>query len=203
MKLIEVDKQEYKSIISKPYHCFNDAFFNELNKKNCENLYYILFKDKKFRLGIIGGKIENNFHSPFSAPFGGFSYVSNSLSHIKYLESASKLLEDFCNMNGMNKINITLPPSIYSSNFITKQLNSLFRLEYKILSIELNYHFKNNLINNNYIGNLATSSRKFLKQSFKSNLTFYKCTNLDDNIEAYRVIAQNRSIKKFTTKNEI
>jgi hypothetical protein len=39
--------------------------FNQLNEDKCEAVYYLLFKDSKYRLGLIGGVRDNVFTSPF------------------------------------------------------------------------------------------------------------------------------------------
>ena len=200
MEIIKVNSHEFESVISDPYHCFNTAHFNEVNENKCDELHYLLFKDKKYRLGIIGGKLKDKFISPFSAPFGGFSFVSEGVNLIKYIDQAIGLLEDWCHAGGMNKIHITLPPSVYNPIFISKQLNSLYRFGYDFSSIELNYHFINKSVENNYIENIPASARKSLKQSLKNNLSFYKCKNSKENIEAYEIILKNRTAKNFPLK---
>ena len=75
MEILEVDSSEYQNLIPAPYHVFGSASFNELNKGKCDEVYYLLFKEGKFRLGLIGGRRGNLFTSPFSAPFGGFAYL--------------------------------------------------------------------------------------------------------------------------------
>ena len=197
MEIIAVSSHEFASVISKPYHCFNSGSFNEINKINCDEVYYFLFKDKKYRLGIIGGKKGNDFVSPFSAPFGGFSFLSEGKNLIKYTEQAIGLLDTWCIKAGIEKISITLPPPIYNSNFISKQLNSLYRSGYSIVAIDLNYHFINKDVAIDYMGNIPASARKTLKQSLNNNLVFYKCSGPKENRDAYEVISKNRISKNF------
>lgn len=199
MKIIQVSSAEYSSIIPRPYHNFNQSSFNEVNAGNCDEVYYLLFKDKKYRLGIIGGKRKHEFHSPFSAPFGGFSFLSEGVS-LKHIDLAISLLEVWCIENEFDKIIITLPPNIYNNTFISKQLNSLYRQKYRIKALDLNYHFENISIEHDYVNNIRPSARKFLKQSFGNNLVFDKCKNTNEESEAYQVICQNRSSRNFPLK---
>ena len=80
MELSRVSAKEYKNSFEVVFHVFNTVEFSELNSDKCESLHYLLFKDKKVRLGIVLGERENMLLSPFSAPFGGFTFVkSNSV----------------------------------------------------------------------------------------------------------------------------
>jgi hypothetical protein len=196
MVVREVTSVEYSKIIPEAYHCFNSSNFNKVNCNNSEKVCYLLFKDKKYRLGIIGGIRNNQFYSPFSAPFGGFSFLSSDVS-IEYIESAVRLLEYWCAENKINEINITLPPNIYNKKFISKQINVLHRNLYSINSIDLNYHFINKYIQREYIDSIWHSARKSLKRSLKNNLLFYKCSNVREEEDAYKVICKNRSSKGF------
>ncbi|MDA8950964.1 hypothetical protein N9H70_09935 [Pseudomonadales bacterium] len=197
MEIIPVSSHEFASVISEPYHGFNCAFFNEINKINSDEVYYLLFKDKKYRLGIVGGKKDGGFASPFSAPFGGFSYLSQGINTIKYLEQAIEILDNWCIAADLKKISITLPPPIYNSKFISKQLNSLYRSGYNIVSIDLNYHFINKDAESGYMENISASARKQLNQSLNNKLTFYKCGDSEDRRDAYKVISRNRISKNF------
>lgn len=97
-------------------------------------------------------------------------------------------------------MSITLPPPIYESTFVSKQLNVFYRSGYKIESIDLNYHFCNADIESNYSDRIHASARKALKRSIDSNLTFYKCTTRKDFLDAYDVIYRNRKAKNFPLK---
>jgi hypothetical protein len=196
MELIQVSGSDYSSIIPNPYHCLNDASFNEVNKMNCEAVHYFLFKDKKYRLGVIGGKDKKKLITPFSAPFGGFSFLSKDVS-IKYIEEAISLLEEWCKRNGLERICFTLPPAIYNPTFTSKQLNSLYRSGYQITALDLNYHFINKDVEVDYFKLIRASARKLLKQSFNHNLFFFKCGNTKENIDAYEVIRKNRNARNF------
>jgi hypothetical protein len=196
MEIIKVTQDEYKNIIPNPYHVFNNADFNVSNESKCERIVYLLFKDTKYRLGIIGGINDNKFTSPFSAPFGGFSFLKEDI-RIKYIEEAIVLLTEWCRLQNLKKICITLPPSIYDNKFITKQINALYRNDFNIENIDMNYHFESENFKNNYINSIWYSARKSLKKSFTNDLLFKFCSSLDEKQEAYSVIEKNRNERGY------
>ena len=76
MEIVAVDQREYSRIITNPYHIFGSAGFNHVNEAKCDSVHYLLFKDSKYRLGIIGGIRNNVFLSPFSAPiYNNFPFL--------------------------------------------------------------------------------------------------------------------------------
>ena len=79
MEILEVSPGEYAEVIDAPYHVFASAVF------------YLLFRDDKYRLGLIGGRRNNIFLSPFSAPFNGFSFISPRI-RLEYFEAALRSL---------------------------------------------------------------------------------------------------------------
>lgn len=56
MELSRVSAKEYKNSFEVVFHVFNTVEFSELNSDKCESLHYLLFKDKKVRLGIVLGE---------------------------------------------------------------------------------------------------------------------------------------------------
>jgi len=54
MELIEVSAEVYHSTISDTYHLYGSSFFNQINEYKTDKIHYLLFKDNKYRLGIIG-----------------------------------------------------------------------------------------------------------------------------------------------------
>jgi hypothetical protein len=112
---------------------FNTKEFAELNKHKCDEIHYLDFNG----ISIILGEKDGEFHSPFSAPFGGFSSLQSKPS----LERVEKACENFYEWlkEKNKKCHITLPPSIYGEYLI---FQSFFCLQNKGFSIEytdLNY----------------------------------------------------------------
>lgn len=198
MNIIELDSKEYDELIN-PYHKFNSAKFNSLNSFRVEDVKYLIFKDSKVRLGIIGGISNNTFKSPFSAPFGGFSYKKEPVK-LEQIEKALDLLQEWALNNSIDKIQLTLPPQIYNSSFISKLINTLYRKDFSINTLDLNYYFKSkNIIDEEfYISKILWhNARKSLKRAFSNNLEFIVANSLDEKKEAYNIIKQNRAEKNY------
>lgn len=197
MEIIETSYEEYSKIIPNPYHFFNTSAFNNLNKAKCEQVYFLLFNNGKQRLGIVGGVINYVFYSPFSAPFGGFSFVTGEVK-IGYIEESIELFIEWCRSKMIKEIKITLPPQIYNSTFIAKQANCLFRKGFKIENVDLNYSFSTNLFDQNYAENvLWRNARKNLKNGLSNNLSFKACNIENEKLEAYNIINKNRESRGF------
>ncbi len=194
MEIIEVSADKYSEVINKPYHIYGSAAFNELNKNKCEKLFYLLFREGKFRLGLIAGAKDNNLFSPFSAPFGGFSFISSGV-RIKYIEEAIKSLKHWATDKQFSSISLTLPPSFYESTYISKQINCLWREGFEISKIELNYSFDLVNFSNSYVDNLWYNARKNLRIANSAGLKFILCTSDDEKESAYNIILHNRKKK--------
>jgi hypothetical protein len=191
MEVFEVSAKEYAEVIKTPYHVFGSAPFNNLNKDKCEEVFYLLFREGKYRLGIIGGYREKTFFSPISAPFGGYSFVSEDI-RLQYLEEATRLLEEWAVRKEFFSISMTLPPSIYDSGFLSKQLNCLWRQGFEISEIDLNYSFDLGGFDDRYIERIWYNARKNLRISINAGLKFTKCKTDEEKEMAYEVIRKNR-----------
>ena len=196
MIIEEVTYEVYNKIIKNAYQCYNDASFNEVNSEKCDEVHCLLFKDSKYRLGIIGGQINGQFLSPYSAPFGGFAYVSNEIS-INYIENAIDLLVDWCEDKEIKKIIIGLPPPIYEKNFIANQINVLYRHGFSIDSVDLNYQLELIKLNESYLKSLPYAGRKALSRGLRSDLGFIKCDTDTEKQNAFNIIQINRSKKGY------
>jgi hypothetical protein len=191
MEIIEVGAKEYTEVIRTPYHVFGSAAFNDLNRNKCDEVSYLLFRDGKYRLGIIGGIRNNVFYSPFSAPLGGFSYVSSDV-RLQYIEEAIKSLKQWAKEKGFTSISITLPPSFYETSFLAKQVNCLWREGFEISQLELNHSFDLNFLDENYSEKIWYNARKNLRVAINAGLQFNKCTIEEEKFLAYDIISQNR-----------
>lgn len=191
MEILEVSPKEYAETIKTPYHVFGSAAFNVLNSNKCAGVFYLLFREGKFRLGIIGGIRDNVFYSPFSAPFGGYSFISGDI-RIQYIEEAIRLLKNWAIEKRFSSISITLPPAVYDSNFITKQINCLWRQGFTISEADLNYSFELEYFDDDYQEQIWYNARKNLRISFNAGLQFRKCTTDDEKLLTYNIISKNR-----------
>lgn len=199
MEILEVTVEEFTKVIKNPYHAYGMADFNNLNKNKCDQVFYLLFKEGKYRLGIIGGFKDNVFYSPFSAPFGGFTYLSNDI-RLQYIEKSVVLLRQWATERRISLISITLPPKIYSASFIAKQFHCLWRDNFEISRVDLNYSFDLLSLNNNYFEHIWHNARKNLRIALKYGLQFYKCLTSDEKYLAYNIIYNNRKDRGYPLK---
>ena len=196
MEINCVDSREFEKVTQESVHVFQLAAFNDLNKDKCDSVHYLIFRDTKNRLGIVLGKTNNVFFSPFSAPFGGFFPIVGE-TKLSYFENALDLLIEWVKSNGGNNLSITIPPEVYAQSFISKQLNSLWCKGFEIKDIDVNYAYYLKNFDKNYIGNLPRNARKNLNIALKSNLSFSFCGSEEDQKLAYGVIKQNREARGF------
>jgi hypothetical protein len=195
MEISEVTYDIYRTIINTPSHAFNSAEFNNLNSLKIEKLYYLIFKDTKYRLGIILGVRNKVLISPFSASFGGFESVNNEIK-LYQIDTAIEVLILWSKQNKFDGINLVCPPSFYDSNFYTKVSNCLFRAGFETINTEINYHFESSNLNENYLSSIWHNARKNLKKSLSYSLVIRKVEPSEE-IEVYNIIAQNRKERGF------
>lgn len=196
MEIVEAGYKEYAYIVQNTYHVFGSAAFNQINEDKVDAVYYLLFKDGKYRLGIIGGIRNNIFQSPFSAPFGGFSFIQDDI-RISYIDEAIQLMENWAKSKNLDGIKITLPPTIYQPSFLAKQINSLYRNRFLINSIDLNYAYALQKFNADYAASIWYNARKNLKIALQNDFSFKQCENSIEQQTAYNIIKQNREARGF------
>ena len=196
MELIELTSKEYNQYFPKTHQVFNSVAFNELNAPKVDVVHYFVFKDSKARLGICLGEKDGVLKSPFSAPFGGFSY--NADDHkFKCVEEAVVLLEEFASKNN-KKLKVTLPPDFYGSAIINETVSSLIRSGFKVSHIDMNYQFYIKDFDS-YTEKIDSKSRNKLNQALQSDFSFIKLnSSLDADVErAYKVVKANREYRGF------
>jgi RimJ/RimL family protein N-acetyltransferase len=197
MKIEVITSKEYQDVLSNAYQIFNSANFNELNKEKCDRIHYLIFRDTKIRLGLIIGQRGDKVFSPFSAPFGCFSFVNEKIE-IKQIDEAVQELDNYLKENNISSIKFVLPPLFYNVSFLSKLVNALNRNHYNIAYIDLNYIFKTVLIDENYIDKiLHSNARRNLNRALKQNLIFQKTENIDI---VYDIIQKNRESRGFSLR---
>ena len=196
MEIVELTSKEYQQYFKETYHVFASSDFNTLNAEKCEEVFYLIFKDNKVRLGIIGGLKDKIFFSPFSAPFGGFSFIKQDI-RLQYIEDAIVLLEEWSKLKKLKGIQITVPPFIYNESFISKMTNTFFRKGYKTKNVDLNYSFDLNNLNSNYPNLLWRNAKKNINRSLKQDFIFKVCESTIEKETAYQIIKKNRETKGF------
>lgn len=191
---IGVAKEAYEQVIQHPYHVFNTASFTELNSRKCEEAFCLLYKDTKYRLSLTAGIRDGILLSPFSAPFGGFSFLKQDVQ-IPVIEKAVKQLEVFALLKSCIGIRLILPPLIYNETFLAKQINVLYRMGYRNSNLDLDFYIP--LQNGeSYEELLWYNARKNLRISQQQGFEVTVC-NEDEKAQQtiYEVIRENRISK--------
>ena len=199
MEVIDVGVNGYKQVFPSTYHQFNSAEFNLLNEARCNQLLYLVFKDTKNRLGLIAGINGNELYTPFSAPFGGFSFVREDIS-IDQIEAGVEALIQYATDKGYGAIHYTMPPLFYQQGFNNKLLNILSRKNFQVVAVDLNYEFNLQKFTENYEADIWHNARKNLRISVKQGFDFIKCETPETKSVAYEVIKENRSRKGYPLK---
>ena len=195
MEILELSSNEFSQVFVAPYHVFNSVKFSELNKHKCDTLHYIAFKDSKIRLGIILGEKDCKLHSPFSAPYGGFT--SNKSVDVEMYDNAVVCLKQYANERNM-RVHISLPPIIYGNTHISKSFSALMRGGGRIMYSDLNYHY--NLSDfDNYEGNLERNAKKNFHNAKRNVFEFHWLSCADPrNVErGYEIIRKNRNTRGY------
>lgn len=196
MNVFEVSSQEYDRTFGKYAAIYLSPKFNDLNRLKVDGLKCLLFADDKVRLGLIAGIKDNELHTPFSAPFGGFSAVKNNVG-LESLSLAVKSLESYAHELGVTGINITLPPMFYCETMTSKVMNALYCNNFDVSNVDLNHHFDLSRFNENYPQSLIQSSRKNLRIACEKGMSFRECDSLEDREMVYDVIRLNRQSKGY------
>ncbi len=199
MELIEVTYDQFAQVIPEPYHAFNKSTFNSLNANKYDQIHCWLFKDGKYRLGLICGEKNSRLVSPFSAPFGGFSFLRNDIS-IGLIDDAIDVLIDRSREKCILSISITLPPLFYEERFISKVLNSLYRKNFIINSVDVNYAYDLRDFSDRYVESIWRNARKNLKTALEEKLKLVLCEDGQSRQRAYEIIKYNREIKRYPLK---
>jgi len=191
-----VTKEDYTEVLGASYHVFGTSSFNFLNVDLGYDVLYILFKDNKYRLGIIGGVSDSCFYSPFSAPFGGFSFVEENVT-ILQIEQAVIELKKMLSIRAINLIKISLPPLCYNPNFVSKQIIAFRNCGLYESSIELNFFFQTRNFTDNYTSLLWRNARKNLNKAMLNGLFFLTDSSLAFKERSYHIIRKNREQKGY------
>lgn len=195
MEIQRITASEYEKVFSTPYHIFNSAAFSELNKDKCEDIHYLVFKSSKIKLGIILGERDGLLLSPFSAPYGGFSF-NRHVDVNSYDESVAEL-KKYADSLG-KKVKITLPPCFYSDSHVTKSFSALVRGGARVLYTDINDQYPLNKFAS-FEDHLQRNARKNFHNSQSRDFVFEKLDSgkYQDVARAYNVIKQNRESRGF------
>ena len=190
MTIEEVSLEEYSALPFKHPHVFNTPGFAALNAHKAERLHCLTFSDEsRLRYGIILGEREGWLLSPFSAPFGGFSYCR--APHLESLDAAAECLLDYARKAEL-RVRISLPPLFYEPQFVADTA-AILSSRSVATHIHLNYHFTLSRFAD-YERCLARNARKNLHHAEGQEWEFVSVWRDDEDglRQAYDVIRRNR-----------
>ncbi len=197
MYIEEITKEQYDKLRDSTAYIYSDVKFNMLNEFKIDMISYLLFKDTKLRFLLCVGIKDDMMFCPFSAPFGTFIKIKDRTS-IKQYDEALEVLDEFIASKNYKACKFILPPDIYYQEEIILLINSLFRANYTIKHIDINFQFDfKEIILEKYIDNLSTNARRNLKIALSMNLKFIKCEMDSERAIAYNIIKNNREYKGY------
>jgi hypothetical protein len=181
----------YKRIFGESQTVFHSADFNALNQSRAEELRFLLYQAEHFTLGLVVGKKQGVWYSPFSSPFGGVEYhgKKDELSIARSLNE----LQGFLN----EPIQITLPPDVYTGRFNLLETDHYVRSAWKLLYKDFNYHLD---LTTDFESNLHRNARKNLNKALATDHRFVKSEDEPSMREVYSIIERNRKEKGYPLK---
>lgn len=194
--ILDVINENDYSLTCKDYQYFyNSMQFHELNKEKVEKVEFLIFGEKKKKLALAIGIVNDCIRVPYSAPFGIFEKLQKHIK-LEEIDEALCLLEQYARGKGIESILFRLPPSFYDEPFISKMQNCLLRKGYKIAYCDLNYQiFISDM--EHYMQSLLRNAKKNLNHALKENFDFIHCDVMEEKQEAYEVIKKNRERKGY------
>ena len=195
-----VSVEEYKVIVPDRKVFFNEPEFTELNRDKVDEIYYlILMRGESARFGVIIGRIGNEGKCPFSAPY---SYPVSIINESKQeaIDEGLETLEKYCESEGIESLKFIFPPLFYDEHLLTGWVSALYRKNYVIENIDLNFSLdlKKLNVDEEAYGKLITQKgRKGLRRARKSGLEVVKCILEEDYREAYRIVQIGHDSKGF------
>lgn len=193
MKIEIISGDEYAKVFQKPMHVYNTIHFSNVVKTKCDSYVCLFMQKSKTKIGMIAGFKGDTLYSPFSAPFGGFSFNNYNIKLLN-IEASIKLVEKYVSQNGLKKIVYVLPPYFYNKNILPKQSFILAKLNYSVRN-DINYHFNTSDIVIYKNGGTDRSNRNNLRKAIKSGLTFEKVADDTNKYIAYSIIKINKEEK--------
>jgi len=197
MNIVETNPLAFDGLFAQTNPCFNTAAFSELNKSRCDELLYLLFMDKKVRLGLILARKGDQWSSPFSAPFGGFVSKTHQPT-IEHVEQAVDALKDFLLQKKALFFRMTLPPLFYQPTLLTKVQHVCANKGFMVTDWDLNYNFPSVYFEQDYIHqHMTRNARRNWLTACENDLKFRVLEGKEGIRQAYAVIRENRDSKGY------
>ena len=185
--LVDISKKQYRGYFHTDHSPFiSEAFIQLVENKTGE--IFRLIEENDMSIGLILGSKDNVLCSPFSAPFGGFHYQHEHLPYDTVFNFLSNL-KVFVTEQGFNRVNITLPPTIYQNNMNAKFVNAFIRMGFTMATPDIQNCVNLKNFDGTWIkGTVAQNCRKAIKNQLSCSIVTDKKSMQD----AYEVILRNR-----------
>lgn len=186
---IRVPPEEYSVLFDPFAHAFNTTAFARLNREKVEELHHIAIgrPGKAPVAGIILGQRDNLYRSPFSAPFGGFTFKDGKNPRFSVLTSVVSALADY-GYEHQKGVVVTPPPTIYSPDLCDKLTKAFLDNHFVQAVTDLSYQLECTS-DQDYTASLRRNGVKDLRAAMKAGLEFSENISID---RAYSVIQANR-----------
>ena len=198
--LKRVNADEYKSLVPDRRVFFNEPDFVELNKDKVDEVYYLVFmRENSARFGLIAGRSGDEMRTPFSAPYSYPVAIINE-SKQEAIDMALSVYDEYCIGLGIKSVAFVLPPLFYDEHLLSGWVSALYRKNYHIESLDLNFSLdlkRLNLDEESYGKLITQKGRKGLRRARKSGLEIVRCETEDDYREAYEIIQIGHDAKGF------
>lgn len=201
MEIFRVSEEEYLASAEWVFlSVFETPAYNKYNASNCDEVLYFVLGEKRENpaFGIIGGRVGNVCHFPFSAPFSFVSRSKQFVSIDKFQELAKCLVRAPLDLQ-FDSIRFTVAPECYDVNNVSMFELTMQEAGFKRLYEDINHHFDLFTFGNSYVHELPLKSRQKLNTSLKFDLRF-SALELDRIGEVYRIIEDNRREKGYPIK---
>jgi hypothetical protein len=171
---------------------FDTEKFHFYHQKNVDEVYrfIVLNKNKPIALSYIG-RTGNVLKAPYSSPFSNiYLYKKYRISDVMKISKGLIRVVEHLNCN---KIQITLPPEMYSEQTISVFQAALASVGFKVNKIDINNFYDLTTFNSleSYLKKLSRMPRRNYNIAIKNNFSFTELP-LSNFQLAYDVIKVNR-----------
>ena len=186
--MINVSVNEFKHRFSLDPHPFISEKFIDLNKNKAGKIVRLIEDKPKVGIGLIAGITGEILQAPFSAPFGGFHYKNERIL-ISEIEQFLEKLLNYSKHEGIKRIHITLPPSIYQKSINAKVVNAMIRKGFDMGLPDITHWI--NL--KKFDGKIPHKKSWCYRRAIENDLEFVCLLDREEKRLAYEVICENRA----------
>jgi len=181
--------KSFRQFFPRDPHPFVSRPFVELNQKKVERIVHLVEDKKKPGMGLVAGIRDGVILSPFSAPFGGFHFKHENM-YASEVDAFVNNLKVHMATEGLQRIELTLPPDIYHSSFNAKCVSSLLRSGYQSALPDISSWIDLEAFQGSFS---HRNSREYYKQALRNGLVFEEVQEVEERREVYELISRNRA----------